>query len=101
MILPQSYIQSLVLLLLSLLLLGSWTVLLKKTSGWRFEFFGLDFGIGVFFAAAVYAFTVGSLGFDGFSFMDDLMHAGKSQWVIGFAAGTIFNLATMLMLGAA
>jgi len=30
-------------------------------------------------AAFLYAFTVGNLGYDGFSFLDDLMHAGSAS----------------------
>ena len=45
--------------------------------------------------------TVGSLGFDGFSFMDDLMHASKRQWLMAFGAGVVFNLGNMLMMAAA
>jgi glucose uptake protein len=100
MILPQSYVQSLVLAILSLLLLGSWPMLLKHTKGRRFELFGLDFAIGVFLTALLWSLTFGNLGSDSFDFVDDVMHAGKSQWVIGFGAGAIFGLGTMLLLGA-
>lgn len=40
------------------------------------------------------------MGFDGFSFLDDLMHAGKTQDAYGFMAGVIFNLANMLLVAA-
>jgi glucose uptake protein len=43
---------------------------------------------------------VGNLGYDGFSFLDDLMHAGKRQWLYGFMAGVIFNLANMILMSA-
>ena len=48
----------------------------------------------------IYAFTVGNLGYDGFSFLDDLQHAGKRQWMYGFMAGMIFNLGNMLLMAA-
>jgi glucose uptake protein len=67
---------------------------------WRFELFYFDYAIGVMLAAVVYAFTFGNLGFDGFLFMDDLMHAGKRQWFDGFLGGVIFNLANMLLVAA-
>jgi glucose uptake protein len=43
---------------------------------------------------------VGNLGYDGFSFLDDLEHAGKRQWFYGFVAGVIFNFANMLLVAA-
>src|SRR5206468_3004660 len=67
---------------------------------WRFELFYFDFALGLIVAAVVYAFTVGNLGFDGFSFLDDLQHAGKRQWLFGFLAGVIFNFANMLLMAA-
>ena len=51
-------------------------------------------------AATLLALTAGSLGFDGFSFADDLRLAGKRQELFGFLAGVIFNLGNMLLLGA-
>jgi glucose uptake protein len=32
--------------------------------------------------------------------MDDLMHAGKRQWLYGFGAGVIFNISYMLLMAA-
>ncbi|MGA1998319.1 MAG: multidrug DMT transporter permease, partial [Bryobacteraceae bacterium] len=46
------------------------------------------------------AFTFGNLGFDGFSVMDDLLHAGKRQWFFGFLAGMLLNFGNMLLLAA-
>src|SRR5439155_1868184 len=59
-----------------------------------------DFAIGVMVAALVYAYTFGTVGFDGFLFMDDLMHAGRRQWFDGFIGGVVFNLANMLLVAA-
>lgn len=100
MILAQNHFQAILLLVLSALCWALWPGLHKMTHKWRYELFCMDLAIGVGIAIAIYAFTVGSLGFDGFSFMDDLMHAGKRQWLFAFAAGVIFNLANMILLGA-
>jgi glucose uptake protein len=67
---------------------------------WRFELFYFDFAIGVMLTAAVAAFTVGTMGSDGFQFMDDVMQTGKRNIFFGVAAGVVFNLANMLLLGA-
>jgi glucose uptake protein len=100
MILPQSSSLVLTLLVLSLLFLGAWTSMFKAAGKWRFELFYFDFAFGVLLAAVIYSFTWGDLGYDGFSFMDDLQHAGKRQWLFCFLAGVIFNLGNMLMIGA-
>ncbi|HWE50587.1 MAG TPA: hypothetical protein VG273_12390 [Bryobacteraceae bacterium] len=80
---------------------GLWANTFKSTGGkWRFELFYFDFALGVLITAVVLALTAGSLGFDGFSFMDDIRLAGKRQDVLGFAAGMVFNLGNMLLLAA-
>jgi glucose uptake protein len=100
MILPQTHAAVLFLMILSLLCLGSWVNTYKFAGKWRYEIYYFDFAAGVVIVAFLYAFTVGNLGFDGFSFVDDLMHAGKRQWLYGFMAGVIFNLANMILMSA-
>ena len=100
MILPQTSSAVLSLMILSLLCLGSWASMFKLAGRWRFELFYFDFAFGLVVAAMIYAFTVGNLGYDGFTFFDDLQHAGKRQWLYGFMAGLLFNLANMLLMGA-
>jgi len=98
MILPQTFGAALFLLILGLVCLGSWASAFKLTGRFRYEFFYLDFALGAGLLALIYAFTVGDLGFDGFSFMDDLSHAGKREWLFAFLAGGIFNLGNMLLM---
>jgi glucose uptake protein len=100
MILPQTYAAVLFLMILSLFCWGSWANTYKLAGKWRYELYYFDFAAGVAIAAFIYAFTVGNLGYDGFSFLDDLMHAGKRQWLYGFMAGVIFNLANMILMSA-
>ena len=100
MILPQTYTAALFLMILSLICWGSWAYTYKLAGKWRFELYYFDFAFGLLLAAVILAYTVGNLGYDGFSFRDDLMHAGKRQWLLGFAGGAVFNLANMLLLGA-
>jgi glucose uptake protein len=97
MILPQTFGAALLVLILGLICLGSWASAYKLVGKFRFELFYFDFALGAVVLAAICAFTVGNLGFDGFSFMDDLDHAGKKQWLFAFAAGVVFNLANMLL----
>jgi glucose uptake protein len=100
MILPQTYPVVLALMILSALCLGSWASMFKLAGKWRFELFYFDFALGLILAALTYGFTVGNLGYDGFNLIDDLQHAGKRQWLYGFLAGLIFNIANMLLMAA-
>lgn len=99
MILAQNQIQVILLLVISAFCWALWAGMHKLTYKWRYEMFYVDVAIGVALAVGIYALTIGSLGFDGFSFMDDLSHAGKRQWLFAFSAGVIFNLANMILMG--
>jgi len=100
MLLPQTYTAALFLMLLSMLCWGSWANTYKLAGKWRFELFYFDYAVGVLAVSVVLALTAGTYGFDGFTFQDDLMHAGKRQIFYGFVAGVIFNLANMLLVAA-
>src|SRR3954451_8117961 len=100
MILAQNPNQALFLMVVGMLCWGLWAAMFKLTGKWRHELFYFDVAIGLAIAVVVYAFTVGSMGFDGFSFLDDLLHAGKRQWLMSFGAGALFNLSLMIMMGA-
>jgi glucose uptake protein len=99
MILPQSYFGALIVLILSLLCLGLWANTYKLAGKLRFELYYIDFAVGLGLAAFLFAFTTGNLGYDGFSFLDDLMQVHKRQWLDALGAGVIFNLGNMLLLG--
>src|ERR1700693_1096170 len=99
MILPQTYAVTIFLMVFSMLCLGSWATT-YKASGWRFELYYFDFSFGLVVAATILAFTVGSMGFDGFTFLDDMLHAGKRQWFYAFTAGVACELGNMPVIGA-
>jgi glucose uptake protein len=100
MILPHTYLATLLVILLSTVCWGSWANTQKMAGKWRFELFYFDYSFGVLLMALLCAFTFGSLGYDGFSFMDDMMNAGKRFVAMGFGAGVVFNLANMLLVAA-
>jgi glucose uptake protein len=100
MILPQTYNAALFLMILSMICWGCWANTYKMAGKWRFELYYFDFAAGLLIASIVLAYTLGSLGYDGFSFGDDMMHAGKRQWMLAFVGGAVFNLGNMLLLGA-
>jgi glucose uptake protein len=100
MILPESYLPALLVMILSMVCWGSWANTYKLSGKWRFELYYFDYALGLLLMAILLAYTLGSLGFDGFTFSDDLMHAGKRQWLFGFLGGVVFNLANMLLMAA-
>jgi len=100
MILPHTDLTLIVLLVISMLCWGSWPVFLKLANRYRFELFYFDFAIGLGIVALLCAITVGSLGFDGFTFTDDILNARKQEWLFALIASMIFNLGNMLTLGA-
>jgi len=100
MILPETYVTALLVMILSMLCWGSWANTYKLAGKWRFELYYFDYALGVLAMSLLLALTLGNLGFDGFSFVDDLMHAGKRQMLFGFMGGVVFNLANMLLMAA-
>jgi glucose uptake protein len=97
MILPSTYAITLALIIFGMLCWGSWASLFQAAGGatgkMRFELFYFDFAIGTGIASLICALTFGTLGFDGFNFMDDLLHASKKQDLVAILAGGVFNLA--------
>lgn len=100
MILPGSYLVSILLLIAGIICWGSWANLFKAAGKWRYELYCIDFAVGALLVALITAFTFGSLGWDGFSFMDDVRMAGKRQEAWAFLAGGVFNIGNMLLISA-
>lgn len=100
MILPQTHALTILLMIAGILCWGLWANTLKMGGRWRFELYYFDFAIGLAVTALVLGLTLGDLGFDGFSLQDDLMHAGKRQWLYAFGAGVLFNFANELLVAA-
>lgn len=100
MVLPVTYFATLTLMLLSMICWGSWANTQKLSGAWRFELFYFDYAFGVFLGALVLAFTFGTMGYDGFATVDDIVKAGKHQDLYGFLGGVVFNLANMLLVAA-
>jgi glucose uptake protein len=98
MILPQTHAVALLLMIASVLCWGLWANTLKMGGRRRFELYYFDFAIGLGLMALLLGLTVGNLGFDGFSLQDDLMHAGKRQWLYAFGAGVVFSFANELLV---
>jgi len=99
MILPETYLATLLLSIFSMLCWGTWANAYKLTKKWRFELFYFDYAIGVALAGIAAALTFGSYG-EGMTFLDNLDIAGKRQMGMAIVAGAIFNLANILLVAA-
>ena len=65
---------------------------------YRFELFYWDYAIGIFLAALIYALTMGSIGNDAQSFLNNVHSADTANIYRVLFAGLIFNLANLLLV---
>ncbi len=101
MILIESYAIAVILCFVTMLCWGSWANTQKLASKeWRFQLFYWDYTIGVLLLALILAFTMGSIGEQGRSFLTDLGQADDSALWSAFLGGVIFNLANILLVAA-
>jgi glucose uptake protein len=80
---------------------GSWGNTQKLASRtWRYEFFYWDYVIGVLLFSSLAAFTLGSFGTEGRSFLADLSQVNVANFNRAFLGGIIFNAANILLSAA-
>jgi glucose uptake protein len=78
---------------------GSWANTQKLTAkDWRFELFYWDYAIGVFLLSTLIAFTMGSVGSAGRSFLEDMAQAEAGNLLSAAVGGVIFNAANILLV---
>jgi glucose uptake protein len=97
---PSEYPQALLMLMCSMLCWGSWANALKIMKKCRFEVFYWDFVFGTTIMSLVLAFTLGSTGASGLSFLADLHQASPSSVAYAFAGGVVFNVANIMLTAA-
>ncbi len=97
----QNYGLAIVLCVITMLCWGSWANTTKLTTKtWRFELLYWDYGFGILITTLLLAFTLGSYGDEGRSFMNDIGQAGNSNLFSAFVGGVVFNLANILLVAA-
>ena len=97
----ESYAVAVVMCVITMLCWGSWANTQKLASKeWRFELFYWDYAIGVLLFSLVLAFTLGSTGTAGRSFLDDLRQADQGALTSAFIGGVVFNLSNILLVAA-
>lgn len=101
MFIVQSYTLAIVFCVVTMLCWGSWGNTQKLASKtWRYEFFYWDYVIGVLLFSILSAFTLGSFGSEGRSFLPDLMQADWNNIGSAFLGGVIFNASNILLSAA-
>ena len=101
MIIVESSSVALAMCVITMLCWGSWANTQKLASKeWRFQLFYWDYAIGVLLWSLILAFTMGSTGGGGRSFLADLRQA-DSHWLgSAFLGGVVFNLSNILLVAA-
>src|SRR5579863_1293460 len=100
MYLPGSFSAALTLTILSAVFWGSWANAYKGVKNYPFELLIWDYIIGVVLCTFVFAFTLGSHGSAGESFIENLHGSDFINWLLALVAGAIFNLANLLLVAA-
>jgi glucose uptake protein len=101
MFIIESYPLAVFFCIITMLCWGSWANTQKLAErSWRFELFYWDYVIGILLMAVLFAFTLGSIGEGGRSFLDDLQQASSANILSAFIGGVVFNLANILLIAA-
>lgn len=97
MFIIENYSTAVLFCIITMLCWGSWANTQKLAiKTWRFELFYWDYVIGILLISLLFAFTLGSNGSEGRSFLPDLQQAERSNIISAFAGGVIFNAANIL-----
>jgi glucose uptake protein len=101
MFIVENYSLAIGLCFITMICWGSWANTTKLTNpSWRFELFYWDYGFGILLSTIILAFTMGSIGSDGRSFLADLQQANRENIISAIGGGVIFNLANILLVAA-
>ena len=101
MVVIENYFVAVSLCVLSMICWGSWANTQKMAARtWRFELFYWDLAIGLILFAVLAAFTVGSFGSGGRTFLEDLKTADGSSIFFAMLGGVVWNLGNLLLVAA-
>jgi glucose uptake protein len=101
MFIVSNYPIAIIFCFITMLCWGSWGNT-QKLAGktWRYELFYWDYVIGILLFSLISAFTLGSMGSEGRSFLPDLAQAEGGNIGSAFWGGVIFNAANILLSAA-
>lgn len=97
---PSTFSVALLMMITSAICWGSWANTYKGVKNYRFELFYWDYAVGIFLVSLIYALTLGSIGHDANSFINNVHSADTSNIVSTMIGGAIFNLANLLLVAA-
>ncbi len=101
MFIVENYALAVLFCIITMLCWGSWANTQKLVQHrWRFELFYWDYVLGIFLLSLLGAFTMGSMGESGRSFLTDLSQAEGTNIRSAFIGGVVFNLANILLTAA-
>lgn len=101
MAMVESYSVAVLMCIITMICWGSWANTQKLASKeWRFQLFYWDYCLGVLLITLIFAFTLGSMGENGRSFLDDLRQADPKYIGSALLGGVIFNIANILLVAA-
>ena len=101
MYIVQSYPLAVFFCFITMLCWGSWGNTQKLAARtWRYELFYWDYVVGVLLFSLLMAFTLGSIGSEGRSFLADIAQADGRSLLSAFVGGVIFNAANLLLAAA-
>jgi glucose uptake protein len=99
MVIVESYSIAVVMCIITMICWGSWANTQKLASKeWKFQLFYWDYCIGVLLLTLVLAFTMGSIGSAGRSFLADVGQADIQHLGNALLGGIIFNFANILLV---
>lgn len=101
MFIVQNYPLAVGFCIITMICWGSWANT-QKLAGktWRFELFYWDYVIGILLFSLLSALTLGSVGKEGRSFLQDIQQADSSNIISALLGGFIFNAANILFSAA-
>lgn len=98
MYIVNSYFLAVILCFVTMMCWGSWGNTQKLAAkSWRYELFYWDYVIGMFLFSLLIAFTAGSIGTEGRSFLNDLGQADVRNLMWIFLGAVIFNASNILL----
>lgn len=99
MVIINSYFIAVLMCVITMLCWGSWANTQKMASKkWAFQLFYWDYSLGVLILSLILAFTMGSSGEEGRSFLADLAQADGSAIGSALLGGAVFNIANLLIV---
>jgi glucose uptake protein len=99
MLVVESYTVAVAMCVVTMLCWGSWANTQKLASSeWQFQLFYWDYSIGVLLLTLALAFTIGSSGEEGRSFIPDISQASNDAIIAALLGGVVFNLANILLV---